>query len=311
MKDSRKVFNVFLSPLKQLYLWLLEKRNYYVGLHNPKKRIDEVHKEICGKPIDWENPTDLNEKINWLKVYTDTSLWSELADKYGVRKYVEEKGFGSLLVPLYGYWTNVDDIDFGKLPDSFVLKDTHGSGNVIIVKDKNQLDEKKTRKRLRKWLKTRYGVSEGEVHYKDIVPGIIAEQLLEDNHCSFSKSLVDYKVWSFDGEPYSVRVYYNRTADYVYIGQYDKEWNYHPEYSKFTNHFRDGKDTVPKPATLGMMLNAAAVLSKGFPEVRVDFYEVNGKLYFGEMTFTSSGGHMDSYTDDYLIELGNQTKLPL
>lgn len=303
--------NAVLYPAKQLYLFLLSKRNYYVGLHNPKKRIDEIHKEICGKPINWEEPKDINEKINWLKIYSDTSQWSILADKFAVRQFVKEKGLGPLLVPIYGHWANANDIDFETLPNTFVLKDSHGSGTNIVVRDKTLLNQKKIRKTLNRWLHTKYGVAGGEVHYNGIEPCVIAEELLVDSKKSFSDSLVDYKVWAFDGKPYSIWACYNRTRECAYVAQYDLDWNYHPEYSRFTGHYRDGGNVVPKPSTLSQMLEAASILSKGFPEVRVDFYEVNGKLYFGEMTFSSAGGHMDFYTDEYLLELGNQIVLPL
>lgn len=309
MKKSR-FGKAILFPLKHVYFYLLNKRNYYVGLKNPKKRIDEIHIKICGKSINWDNPIDINEKINWLKINTDTSKWSVLADKYAVREFVEERGLGALLVPLYGHWMDANDIDFDKLPNSFVLKDTHGSSTNIVVRDKSKIDTAAIRKTLQRWIKTKYGVAEGEVHYKNIVPSIIAEKLLVDNNCSFSESLVDYKVWSFDGKPYSIWACYNRTKEYAYVSQYDLNWNYHPECSRFTQHYRDGGNVVPKPSTLLQMLDAASILSKGFPEVRVDFYEVDGKLYFGEMTFTSAGGHMDFYTQEYLNELGNQIVLP-
>lgn len=310
MSDSRFCFKFILKPITKLYSYFRAKRNYYVGAHNPQKRIDELHKIICGKSINWKDPQDINDKINWLKINTDTSLWSVLADKYAVRKFVAERGLSSILVPLYGHWYNADDIDFDSLPNSFVLKDTHGSGTNIVVRNKASLNIKAIKRKLNKWLKTAYGVAEGEVHYKDINPSIIAEQLLVDSNCLFSNTLVDYKVWSFDGKPYSIWACYNRTSDYAYVSLYDTEWNYHPECSHFTNHYRDGKNVIPKPATLHQMLEAASILSKGFPEVRVDFYEVNNKLYFGEMTFTSAGGHMDFYTQDYLNELGKQVRMP-
>ena len=139
---------------------------------------------------------------------------------------------------------------------------------------------------------------------------MIAEPYLEPEAGSFSKSLVDYKIWCFDGKPYSVWTCHDRTEGHAYVNIYDLNWNVHPEYSVFNDHYRDGGGVVPRPENLGRMLSAAAILSKGFPEVRVDLYEWKGKPYFGEMTFASLCGKMDFYTQDYLEELGRQCILP-
>jgi len=263
-----------------------------------------------GYPIDWENPRDINEKIQWLLCYGDTSGWGDLADKYRVRTFVESKGLGDILVPLLGVWEKAEEIDFDSLPQKFVIKCNHDSGSCHVVDKSKGFAEEAIRKDLAEHLKVKYGYRHGEMYYNDIRPCIVAEEMLEPEGQDFTSSLVDYKVWSFDGKPYSVWACYNRTQDGTYVNVYDLDWNVHPEHSVFTEHYKDGKGRVPRPDCLDEMLEAASVLSKGFPEVRVDFYVVKGKLYFGEMTFATLEGKIDFYTQEYLEELGRQCVLP-
>lgn len=258
--------------------------------------------------MNWGNPQDINEKINWLKLYGDTSQWARLADKYKVREYIKEKGLESLLVPLYGVWNKVEDIDFNSLPESFVLKANNGCGDYIVVKDKRATGLESQIKSLKRDLKNRYGYYQGEYHYVKIPPKIIAEELLIQEE-SFSSSLIDYKVWCFGGKPYCILTCYSRDKSKVYVESYDLEWNYHPENSVFTDHFRDGGGIIPKPECLEELLDYAKILSEGFPQVRVDFYIVKGKIYFGEMTFTSAGGCMEYFTDKFLLEMGKEVSL--
>jgi hypothetical protein len=157
-------------------------------------------------------------------------------------------------------------------------------------------------------LKLPFWIYAKEPHYLKIQPLIIAEEYLKEKS-SNSSTLIDYKIWCFNGKPFSVWACYDRKDDYVYVGTYDFDWNYHPEGSVFDNHYRKGV-LLPKPKTLGQMFHYAEVLSKPFPQVRVDLYEVNGKVYFGELTFTSFGGMMDFYTPEYLLEMGEKVSLP-
>lgn len=263
-----------------------------------------------GKTFDWENPQGLNEKIQWLLVKTDTSEWTRLADKYLVRDFVKSRGLEDILVKLYGKWDRAEDINYDSLPQKFILKCNHDSGSYHIIDKNIGFDKENINKDLNDHVKREYGVNTGEIHYMKIKRCIIAEELLESKTDTFSKSLVDYKVWCFNGKPYCIWATYNRTKDATYADVYDLEWNVHPEWSVFTEHYRNGHGQVPKPKSLEQMLAAAATLSEGFPEVRVDFYDVDGKLYFGEMTFTSLSGRMDYYTDEFLKELGDQIILP-
>lgn len=259
---------------------------------------------------DFEHPRDLNEKINWLKFYGDTSRWADLADKYKVREFVESVGLGDTLVKLYGKWDNANEIDWDNLPNQFVLKVNNGCGDVLICKDKAKLDKQAVVNTYNKLLNTKYGDVSGEPHYAKIKPCIIAEELLDIEAQSIkSSSLIDYKVWCLNGKPYCIWCAWNRKGHSADSGIYDTNWNYHPEWSVFSSTFKEGDTRLPKPQSLNKMLEVASKLSAGFPILRVDLYEVGGKVYFGELTFTSLGGFMDYLTPETLLEMGNKVKI--
>lgn len=260
--------------------------------------------------IDWKSPKDINEKINWLKFYGDTTCWVDLADKFKVREYVACKGFSDMLVPLLGKWDRAEDIDWDSLPEKFVMKTNHGSGDALICRDKAALDCKTWTETFAKLLQQKYGSQMGEPHYNKIKPCVIAEELLDNTKQKIpSSSLVDYKVWTFNGCPKYIWVCYNRTKHSCEVGVYDTDWNFHPEYSVSNSHYILSDKVLPRPASLDEMLRAASVLSKGFPELRMDFYEVDGKPYFGEMTFSSASGMNNFYTPEFLHILGDYCKL--
>lgn len=299
-----RIVRKFNSLIKKLYY-------SYLSTHNPRKLADHLYRDTMGKKegVNWEHPVDLNEKINWLKFNTDTTKWSELADKYAVRKYIEEKGFGQYLVPLLGVWNDANQIDFSKLPESFVLKTNNGAGTVMIVDDKTKIIELEVRKQLNKWLKKQFGLKQAEPHYLRIRPLIIAEDVLREKN-PISSSLIDYKIWCFDGKAFGTWACYNRHRFVADTEWHDLEWNYRPEWSVFTDHYKDGHGRVPKPKNYESMISFAEELSKGFPQVRVDLYNINGQIYFGELTFTSAGGHNNFYSDEVLYEMGKLTIIP-
>ena len=260
---------------------------------------------------DFEHPKDINEKINWLKFYGDTSQWPMLADKYRVREYVKACGFEECLIPLIGKWDSVDEIEWDKLPQQFVMKCNNGSGDVKICKDKESLDKNETLGYFQKKLNKQYGVLSGETHYALIPPCIIAEELLEPSQqANGSPSLVDYKIFCFNGQPAYIACCSNRHDTYFgAIGVYDTDWNWHPEYVADAPHYKSEDSPLRRPPCLSRMLDIASHLSKGVPHVRVDLYEVKGQVYFGEMTLTPNGGYMDLFTQEFLDKLGALTQL--
>lgn len=261
-----------------------------------------------GKFPNLKNPYNLNEKILYLKLYSNTSLWTKLADKYLVRKYVEDCGYADILIPLIGVWDNVSDIDFSKLPEKCMLKANNGDGkgtNLIFCKSKFYANEQERIKNtLQSWLDTKnIGALSAEPQYKGIPPRIIAEKYLEP--IFGEASLIDYKIWCFNGKPFSILCCSEREENgHVQLGCYDVNWHFHPENMHSTRHHSIQRNPIPKPSQLDHMLEIAHKLSATFPEVRVDLYQYGNKVYFGELTFTSLGGMMNYYTQEYLEEMG-------
>lgn len=260
---------------------------------------------------DFEHPKDINEKINWIKFYGDTSLWPLLADKYRVREYVKNCDLEDCLVPLIGKWDTVDEIDWDNLPQQFVMKCNNGSGDVVVCKDKSTIDIEKTKKHFHDSLQEKLSIVSGEPHYAEIKPCIIAEQLLDASTqpCN-SSSLVDYKIWVFNGKPMFTWCTWNREKYHANVALYDMNWNFHPEWSVWTSHYLKPENLIPKPKCFDRLMEIAGKLGKGQPVARVDMYVVNDKVYFGEITMTSQGGYQDFYTKEFLDKMGGLTVLP-
>jgi hypothetical protein len=223
-----------------------------------------------------------------------------------VRKYVEEKGCSDILNELYGKWDDANNIDFSTLPDQFVLKTNHGCNTVLIVKDKSKLNINKTVKIFNKWLHHKYGIIAGQLHYLKIKPCIIAERYLKDS--SPHGTLIDYKIFCFNGEVESICIHSARnleTHDFR-VDVYDLKWEEIP-----VSLIKSG-NSFPRPKSLDKMIESCRKLGKGIPVVRIDFYEINGKAIFGEMTFTPSSGFLTVEYNDYLgtkLDLAKLKKL--
>jgi hypothetical protein len=278
-------------------------------LKNPKAEANRAYYTVFKKNIDWDNPRDLVEKINWLQLHTDTSLWTKYADKYLVRDYVKECGYEDNLPDLYGKWENVDNIDFSVLPDEFVLKSNNGCGTVLIVKDKKNIKLNNVKKKLKRWLNLPYGYRAAQLHYLKIEPCIIAEELLVNNEEDIlisSNSIIDYKIYCINGEPEAIWVAYDRTHDGVYHTMYDINWIKHPELLVSTNYYSYHEREIPKPKCLDDMLEMCRKLSRPFKQVRVDLYVIKNKPIFGEMTFATGIGF---FTEEFYNYLGSKIDL--
>lgn len=264
--------------------------------------LKKWYKKRTGRELNLENPKTFNEKIQWLKLYDNSPLKTKLADKYLVREWIKENLGEEYLIPLLGVYDSFDEIDFDKLPDKFVLKANHGCAWNIIVKDKQKFDKKKAKKKFDKWMKRNYALKAGfEMQYKDIPPKIVAEAFIQDS----KGELNDYKVLCFNGEPKFIWIdqgrFSNRTENI-----YDTKWNLQP----FLLTYENSKEEVPPPKNLETMIEFARKLSKDFALVRVDFYNVDGKIYFGEMTFTSASGVDVFKPAEYDLKLGEMLELP-
>lgn len=255
------------------------------------------HYLMTGKYIDLKEPKTFNEKLEWLKIYYKNKHISLCTDKYDVREYVKRKCNEAILNDLLGVYNNAYELDWNTLPNSFIIKCTHGSGYNIIVKEKNTMDIQNIMQQLNAWLKEDYGKKYLEPHYSCIRPRIIIEKLLGDG-----SPLTDYKFYCFNGVPRIVHVITNRGSELIRNDFYDISWN--------RLHLRDIKtesiSEIKKPFTFNCMIKNAKLLSCEFPFVRVDFYEVDQKCIFGELTFTPSANTAyysemgDKILSDYL-----------
>ena len=257
-------------------------------------------KSKLGYDLNLENPKTFNEKLNWFKLNNRNPRYTKMADKYEVRELISDRIGDEYLVPLYGAWNAVDEIDFKGLPEQFVLKCSHDSGSVVVCKDKQKFDANTVKDKLTKNLNSNWYWHSREWVYKDIKPRIIAQKYLGEN-------INDYKIMTFQGEPKIIQVVYD-----LFVEQkrnlYTTDWEYIPVAQHFPT---DPEHIIEKPANLGKMLEFSRILAKGIPHVRVDFWEVDEKFYFSEFTFYSDAGFskFDPYKYDEL--LGNWIELPV
>ena len=251
-----------------------------------------------------------------MDVYTDTSKWTEYTDKYEVRKHIESLGLKDILTECYGVWDRAEDIDFDKLPDKFVLKCTHDCGSTIIIRDKSKMDKQSVVDFLNKHVSVRYGYDSCEPHYTSIKPRIMAESLIEmDNTDEFSsETTVDHKIRCIDGKVQYDMVCYDRSLESGSGGSktiydlYDiHTWQPMRQYLADTGvNYRN----VPRPQNLERMIEIAEIIGKGYPQVRVDLYNVKGKIYFGEMTFFAFSGMNNHFTMEFQRMIGDRIRLP-
>lgn len=302
------MFHPTLSQSGRFFFAPIIKVCEFMGNHFPATLLKIRYRYVFKKPLDLKNPKDLNEKILWAKLYSDTTAWTRLADKYEVRKYVEELGLGAYLVQLYAVWYHVSEVDFDALPETFIIKANNGDGkgtNKIIRKSELTPEKKQeVLAMIDTWLhRKNIGALHAEPHYKGMRPCVIAEEVLPLE--PGANSLTDYKIWCFNGRAYYVWVCNDRSGggNSAHVMTYDLDWHAHPEFSVFNSDYLQG-DVIPRPANLDEMIRVAEKLSHGFPELRVDLYNVKGKVYFGELTFTSQGGFMDFYTPEFNLKLG-------
>ena len=267
-------------------------RNFQISESEYPTELKCWYKLKVSKNLNLDDPKTFNEKIQWLKIYDRNPLKTQLADKYLVRSYIEEKVGKRYLVPLLSVWDKAEDIDFDNLPNQFVLKCNHGSGSNIIVRDKSRLDIDKTKFKLNLWLKKNFAFTNGfELQYKDIKPKVIAEEYLEN----VEGDLWDYKFWCFDGKVKFLQVDRSRLSNHVQRF-YSPDWK--PLSFTIQNHIID-EVILDKPASLEEMINVSENLSKIFCFVRVDLYCLNNKIYFGEMTFSPLSGFI-TWNPEYM-----------
>lgn len=254
---------------------------------SPTLNTKHRYKKRFGRKLDLKNPKTLNEKILWLKLntYYKNPLVIQCADKYAVRKYIESCGCGELLVELYGAYDKVDDIVWDELPDQFALKWNFGAGMNLICDDKSKLNITEAKKKLKKWGKCKYWLENSEMQYKYAPKKLVCERYLSDGNGLLP---LDYKVYCFNGKAEYVLTCIGREHGRPKFYFFDKNW-------QLCRINRDSKAapegfSVEKPACIDKIFEYAETLSAPFPFVRVDFYAINDKPYFGELTFTPAAG---------------------
>lgn len=283
---------IFLSLCAHNYLFFIPDKLYLKMLYKVK----------IGKKLNLKNPQTFNEKLQWLKLYDRNSDYTKMVDKYEVRSYVEEKIGKEYLIPLLGVYDDFDAIDFDKLPNQFVIKCTHDSGGLIICKEKSKLNIESARKKIKKCLKRNYYYNGREWPYKNVKPKIIVEKYMEDSETG---GLNDYKFFIFNGK-FAYSFVCSERSSSLKFTFFDKN-------GKFINFTQDNCPNDPsvlKPKNYNKMIALAEKLSNNVPQIRVDFYEINGKIYFGELTFFDSSGFGKFEPEEWDLKIGKMLKLP-
>jgi len=287
------------------------KRKYYQiltkYLQNKPNKVEEYLKSSYylknEKHLNIENPKEISEKIQWLKLNLYTEAYKDYVDKYEVRSHIKKVLGPEYLVDIIGVYDNVDDIDFESLPNKFVMKGTHGSGYNVIVEDKASLDWQKTKRELNKYLSLNYYDKYKELIYKDIKPRILVEHFLDQLS---DAAIVDYKFLCFHGEP--KYIYAKAEEDGIRKrSYYDMGWNKIELPSEKPNYLRRALD---KPENFDEMVETARKLAKDFIFIRVDLYSIQGEIYFGELTFFPKSGMKRVMSEPLNQIMGDLIQLP-
>ncbi len=267
-----------------------------------KKFIELKYEVQINKKLDLENPKTFNEKLQWLKLYDRNPEYTNMVDKYEAKKYVSKKIGEQYIIPTIGIYKKFEDINFNELPNKFVIKPTHTSGNVFICKDKDKINYKKLKKEINKWLKRKYFYIHREWPYKDVKPRIIIEKYMIDRSGS---ELKDYKFFCFNGKVKMILVCSNRFSN-LNKTFFDEQWTMY----NFTEGGHQKEEKIEKPNNFEKMKEIAEKLSNDISFVRIDFYEIDSKIYFGEITFYPSAGYEKFEPQEYDEFFGNMIKLP-
>ena len=300
-EDDEKFFNSMIRRFKRIREYRNTDPKLYPAI------LAQDFQRRTGKPLDFANLKTYTEKMQWIKLYDATSLKSRLADKFLVRSWITEKIGEQYLIPLLGVWDSFDDIDFNALPEQFVLKCNHGSGMNVIVRDKHSFDKQRAREKLNAWLAQDFSFcwNNFELHYTRINRKIIAEKFMQDGD---APDLTDYKFWCFGGKPTYCKVITGRTQS-ARLDYFDMNWQ-HMNFEQNNRPNSEHPEQIPKPKNFELMKELAAKLAEGFAHVRVDFYEIGGRVYFGEMTFTPGAGNFSFKSEGTDEHLGSLLTLP-
>lgn len=258
-----------------------------------ESEIGRQYRKMFRRTLSWENPQTYNEKIHVSKVYMPDPIKTRLADKYLVREWITERIGSEYLIPLLGVYDSFDEIDFDALPDSFVIKCSHDSGSVTLVKDKSKINRDFLRRKYELLMRRNFAWMGWEMHYRDIPPKIMIEKYM-------GNAINDYKFLCFNGRPYYCWVDFDRYTNHK-RNIYSLDWELQPFNQYYYGNY---EGSVKCPDEFAEMKSIADVLCKGFGHVRVDLYVVEGRIYFGEMTFTNGNGFEEIIPDEWSYKLG-------
>lgn len=302
MEKIDKIKGVIIDPRKRFSY--LARLGFYNGMRD-EKFIKKEYFLKMGERLNLEDPKTFNEKMQWLKLHDKKDIYTTMVDKAEVKKYVADVIGEEYIIPTIGVYDRFEDIDFDQLPQRFVMKCTHDSGGLVICKDKSKLDKKAARKKINKYLRRKYFYIHREWPYKNVTPRIIIEKYMEDKK---DKELRDYKLFCFNGKFKIMFIATNRQGDgETYFDFFDENFKHLP----FTNGHPNAPVLPHRPARFKEMVKLAEKLSRGIPQVRVDFYDVNGKTYFGEMTFFHWSGLVPFEPKEWDEKLGELIDLSL
>lgn len=264
-----------------------------------------MYRKITGKKLNLYNPKTFNEKLQWLKLYDRKPEYTKMVDKYEVRQYIKETIGEEYLIPLVGGpWESFEDIDFTKLPDQFVLKCTHDSGSVAICKNKNEFDIESVQKKFKRALRANFFYGGREWPYKNVKPRIIAEKYMADESNNEPK---DYKIFNFDGQPKVIQVDFDRFKNHRH-NYYSTDWKF---MNVYINDANNPNVIIERPQKLSELLNLAKRLSKDIPHIRTDFYLIENKIFFGELTFFHESGFGRFTPKAFEEQMGKWINLPV
>ena len=286
--------------MKKFELLLIKLARKNIIKMSDQKFLDLCFDYYLGKKINWKNPQTYNEKLQWLKIYDRQNSYTKMVDKYEAKEYVKNIIGEEYIIPTIGIYDKFENIDFEKLPKQFVMKCTHDSGGLVICKDKSKLNLKEAKRKINQCLKVNYFNCWKEWPYKNVKPRIIIEKYMTNDD---SDGINDYKFFCFNGKVKLLfiatdRVNENEETKFDF---YDENFNHLP----IKNGHPNALVPPSKPLNFEKMKELAEILSKDIPHLRVDFYEINGKIYFGELTFSHWAGMVPFEPEEYDLILGN------
>lgn len=256
-----------------------------------------------GYKLNLKKPSTYNEKLQWLKIHYRKPVMTRMVDKYEAKEWAKQIIGERYIVKSYGVWNSFDDIDFNRLPDSFVLKTTHDQGGVVIVKDKANFDMKAAKRKLNQHLKVKHFYLSREWPYKNVEPRIMAEEHLENNEVG---DLWDYKFYCFNGKPEIMYISHGRHSDVCYFDFFDMSFQ---KLDIYRRGYPKSNLVLDKPKEWELMKKLAEKLSSNLPHVRIDFYIANNQVFLGELTFFQGGGLMPFYPQEWDFRFGSMIDL--